>query len=62
MSNYHMHGAEKGLNELCGMLKTTESDIKKGTGSSHVMVIKILGFGPNGPNFGEIRQTRRGPR
>jgi hypothetical protein len=21
--NYHMHGAEKGLNELCGMLKTT---------------------------------------
>jgi hypothetical protein len=22
ISNYHMHGAEKGLNELCGMLKT----------------------------------------
>jgi hypothetical protein len=38
--NYHMHGAEKGLNELCGMLKTTESDIKKGTGSSHVMAIQ----------------------
>jgi hypothetical protein len=23
--NYHMHGAEKGLNELCGMLKTEDS-------------------------------------
>jgi hypothetical protein len=40
ISNYHMHGAEKGLNELCGMLKTTESDIKKGAGSSHVMAIQ----------------------
>jgi hypothetical protein len=28
------------LNELCGMLKTTESDIKKGTGNSRVMVIQ----------------------
>ncbi|CAD6263893.1 unnamed protein product [Miscanthus lutarioriparius] len=27
---YHMHGAEKGLNELCGMLKTAEAGIKKG--------------------------------
>jgi hypothetical protein len=40
ISNYHMHGAEKGLNELCGMLNTTESDIKKGVGSSHVMAIQ----------------------
>jgi hypothetical protein len=24
-----MHGVEKGLNELCGMLKTAEADIKK---------------------------------
>jgi hypothetical protein len=40
ISNYHMHGAEKGLNELCGMLKTAESDIKKGAGSSHVMAIQ----------------------
>ena len=32
VSNYHMHRAEKGLNELCGMLKTAESDIKKSTG------------------------------
>jgi hypothetical protein len=40
ISNYHMHGAEKGLNELCGMLKTAESDIKKGDGSSHVMAIQ----------------------
>ena len=36
VSNYHMHGAEKGLNELCGMLKTAESDIKK---SGHVMAV-----------------------
>ncbi|CAD6264670.1 unnamed protein product [Miscanthus lutarioriparius] len=40
ISNYHMHGAEKGLNELCGMLKTTEADIKKGAGSSHVMAVQ----------------------
>ncbi|XP_066309082.1 uncharacterized protein, partial [Miscanthus floridulus] len=38
--NYHMHGAEKGLNELCGMLKTAEADIKKGAGSSHVMAVQ----------------------
>ncbi|CAD6255407.1 unnamed protein product [Miscanthus lutarioriparius] len=38
--NYHMHGAEKGLNELCGMLKTTEANIKKGAGSSHVMAVQ----------------------
>ncbi|XP_066333945.1 uncharacterized protein [Miscanthus floridulus] len=38
--NYHMHGAEKGLNELCGMLKTAETDIKKGAGSSHVMAVQ----------------------
>uniref|UniRef100_J3NCP4 Integrase catalytic domain-containing protein n=1 Tax=Oryza brachyantha TaxID=4533 RepID=J3NCP4_ORYBR len=30
ISNYHMHGAENGLNELCGMLKIAEADIKKG--------------------------------
>jgi hypothetical protein len=40
ISNYHMHGVEKGLNELCGMLKTADSDIKKGAGSSHVMAIQ----------------------
>src|SRR6185312_16433910 len=38
--NYHMHGAKKGLNELCGMLKTAESDIKKSTGGGHVMVVQ----------------------
>ena len=38
--NYHMHGVKKGLNELCGMLKTTEADIKKGAGSSHVMGVQ----------------------
>jgi len=40
--NYHIHGVEKGLNELCGLLKTVESDIKK---SGHVMAIK------NKPSF-----------
>src|SRR6187551_3280761 len=45
ISNYHMHGAEKGLNELCGMLKTAEADIKKSASSSHVMAIQ------NRPNF-----------
>ncbi|CAD6242832.1 unnamed protein product [Miscanthus lutarioriparius] len=40
ISNYHMHGAEKGLNELCGMLKTAKADIKKGAGSSHVMAVQ----------------------
>ena len=38
-----MHGAEKGLNELCGMLKVAEADIKKSSG--HVMAIQ------NKPNF-----------
>jgi hypothetical protein len=46
ITNYHMHGAEKGLNELCGMLKTAEGDIKKSAGSSgHVMAVQ------NKPNF-----------
>ena len=35
-----MHGAEKGLNELCSMLKTAESDIKKSTGGGHVMAVQ----------------------
>ena len=35
-----MHGTEKGLNELCGMLKTAESDIKKSTGGGHVMAVQ----------------------
>jgi hypothetical protein len=35
-----MHGAEKGLNELCGILKTVEADIKKGADSSHVMAVQ----------------------
>ncbi|XP_066382580.1 uncharacterized protein [Miscanthus floridulus] len=40
VANYHMHGAEKGLNELCGMLKTAEADIKKCADSSHVMAVQ----------------------
>ena len=39
ISNYHVHRAEKGLNELCGMLMTVESDIKKSTGGGHVMAV-----------------------
>nr|CAB3502449.1 unnamed protein product [Digitaria exilis] len=44
ISNYHMHGAERGLNELCGMLMTAEADIKKGA-SGHVLAVQ------NKPNF-----------
>jgi hypothetical protein len=39
-----MHGVEKGLNELCGMLKTAKGDIKK-SASGHVMAVQ------NKPNF-----------
>jgi hypothetical protein len=53
ISNYHMHGAEKGLNELCGMLKIAEADIKKGAGTSHVMVVQ------NKPNFKKKGNARR---
>ncbi|XP_022683471.1 uncharacterized protein LOC111257697, partial [Setaria italica] len=45
ISNYHMHGTEKGLNELCGMLKTAEVDIRKSASTSHVMAIE------NKPSF-----------
>ena len=40
VSNYHMYGAEKGLNELCGMLKIAKSDIKKSTSGGHVMAVQ----------------------
>jgi hypothetical protein len=41
ITNYHMHGVEKGLNELCGMQKTVGGDIKKSAGSSgHVMAVQ----------------------
>src|SRR5664279_2454504 len=40
ISNYHMHGVETDLNELCGMLKTAECDIKKCAGHSHVLVVQ----------------------
>ena len=49
VSNYHMHGAEKGLNELCGMRKMTEGDIKKSTGGGHVMAVQ------NKPTFKKKR-------
>ena len=31
VSNYHMHGMDKKLTELHGMLKVAEQDMKKGT-------------------------------
>src|SRR3954466_9186523 len=37
ISNYHMLGVEKGLNMLCGVLKTTESDMKKCAGHTNAM-------------------------
>jgi hypothetical protein len=52
--NYHMHGAEKGLNELCGMLKITKGDIKKSVGSSsHVMAVQ------NKPNFKKSKSQKK---
>jgi len=45
ISNYHMHGVKKGLNELCGMLKIVEVDIKKSAGNSQVLDVQ------NKPNF-----------
>ncbi|WP_443093598.1 hypothetical protein, partial [Klebsiella pneumoniae] len=39
--NYHMHGMEKSLEELHGLLKTAETDMKKGV--SHVLDIQKKG-------------------
>ena len=44
ISNYHMHGMDKGLNELCGMLKTVETDIKKNAPNHVMMVHKSASF------------------
>ena len=41
--NYHMHGMEKKLTELHGMLKVAEEDIKKGT-HQVLMVQKLAKF------------------
>ena len=38
ISNYHMHGMDKKLAELQGMLKTAEADIKRGSTSQVLMV------------------------
>ena len=57
ISNYHMHGAERELNELCGMLKTAEGDIKKCAGHGHVLAVQ------NKPNFkkhGKSKGERKG--
>ncbi|MFV0960673.1 hypothetical protein QML37_29940, partial [Klebsiella pneumoniae] len=39
--NYHMHGMEKSLEELHGLLKTAESDMKKGV--PHVLAVQRKG-------------------
>ena len=49
-----MHGVEKGLNELCGMLKTTKGDIKKSAGNNgHVMAVQ------NKPNFKKGKSQKK---
>jgi hypothetical protein len=54
ITNYHMHGVEKGLNELCGMLKTAQGDLKKSAGSSsHVMAVQ------NKPNFKKMGKSQK---
>jgi hypothetical protein len=40
ISNYHMHVVEKGMNDLCGMVKIAQCDIKKTTSSSHMMAVQ----------------------
>jgi hypothetical protein len=55
ITNYHMHVVEKGLNELCGMLKTIEGDVKESTGSSgHVITLQ------NKPNFKMGKSQKKG--
>ena len=39
ISNYHMHGMDKKLAELQGMLKTAEEDIKRG-GTNQVLIVQ----------------------
>jgi hypothetical protein len=54
ITNYHMHGAEKGINELCSMLKTTKGNIKKSAGSSgHVIAVQ------NKPNFKKGKSQKK---
>jgi hypothetical protein len=54
ITNYHIHRAEKGLNDLCGILKTSEGDIKKSVGSSgHVMAVQ------NKPNFKKGKSRKK---
>jgi hypothetical protein len=47
-----MHEVEKGLNEVCGMLKIIESDIKKCAWYSHLMVVQNKpSFNKNGTSW-----------
>jgi hypothetical protein len=53
ISNYHMHGMDKGLNELCGMLKTAETDIKKNAPNHVMMVHKSASFKKKEKSWGK---------
>ena len=53
ISNYHMHGMDKGLNELCGMLKTAKTNIKKNTPNHVMMVHKSASFKKKGKSWGK---------
>ena len=51
ISNYHMHGMDKKLTELHGMLKQAEADLKKGT--SQVLMVQ------NKPKFKKSSWTKK---
>lgn len=51
ISNYHMHDMHKGLNELCGILKTAKTNIKKNA-RNHVMIVqKTYSFKKKGKSW-----------
>ena len=51
ISNYHMHGMDKKLTELYGMLKTAEADLKKG--ASQVLMVQ------NKPKFNKSSWSKK---
>ena len=62
ISNYHMHGMDKDLTELCGMLKTAECDIKKYAGHSHMMMVqKTASFKKKGNSWAKKKGKGKAP-
>ena len=57
ISNYHMHGMDKKVTELHGMLKTAEEDIKKGT-NQVLMVQKTAAFKKKGKSWTKRSKTK----